>query len=48
VLDRQLEFDDNEVDFTNAALRRPSGGDGSGPMPGKKSQSNLPGRRWPF
>lgn len=48
VLDRPLQFDPGEVDFSNSLSRRPGGEDGSGPVSSKKSQSSLPGRRWPF
>jgi type IV secretion system protein VirB10 len=48
VLDRPLEFDDQEIDFSNSAWRRSSSSDGSGPLPSKKTQSNLPGRRFPY
>ncbi len=48
VLDRPLQYEENEVDFTNASMRRSGSSDGAGPLPGKKSQSSLPGRRWPF
>ena len=46
VLDRPLRFDDNEVDFSNSATRRPSSSDASGPLPARKSQTSLPGRRF--
>lgn len=48
VLDRPLQYDENEVDFTNASMRRSGSSDGPGPLPSKKSQSSLPGRRRPF
>jgi len=41
VLDRQVRFDDAELDFSNASLRRSSASDGSGPLP---SQKSYPGR----
>lgn len=47
ILDREVTFDESELDFSNAAPRR-STGDGSGPLPSKKSQSGAPGRRFPL
>ena len=47
VLDRPLQFDQSEVDFSNSTMHRPNSSDGGGPM-NKKSDSSLPGRRWPF
>ena len=47
VLDRPLQFDDTEVNFSNAAWRHPGSSDSSGPMPSKKAQSSS-NRRWPF
>jgi type IV secretion system protein VirB10 len=47
VLDRPIRFADTELDTSGAANRRPIG-DGSGPLPSKKSQ-NVPGvRRYPL
>lgn len=48
VLDRQLQFDDNEVDFSNASWHRSGASDGPGPVSSKKNQSALPGRRFPY
>ena len=46
VLDRQIEFNPDELDFSNSNWRHPSN-DG-GPLPGKKAQSSgWPGRRYP-
>ena len=47
VLDRQLEFDSKEVDFTNAPASRGAINEGPGPLP-KKKADGLTGRRWPF
>jgi len=44
VLDRQVKFDDSELDFSNIPGRH-SSSDGPGPLPSKKSQSTL--HRWP-
>lgn len=46
VLDRQVKFDDSELDFSNAPARRGSS-DGPGPLPSKKSQP-VTGRRIPL
>lgn len=46
VLDRPLTFEDSELDFGNQTFRRST--DGSGPLPGKKSTTSYPGRRWPL
>ncbi len=45
VLDRPVQFDASELDFSNVPMRR-STSDGPGPLPSKKSQS--PTRRWPL
>lgn len=44
VLDRQVRFDESELDFSNVPGRR-SSSDGPGPLPSRKAQS--PARRWP-
>jgi hypothetical protein len=46
VLDRQVKFDDSELDFSNSPIRRGTS-DGPGPLPSKKAQSTS-GRRWPL
>lgn len=48
VLDRQLQFDDTDVDFGNSPPRRSGASDGPGPVSSKKNQSALPGRRFPY
>jgi len=45
ILDREVEFTESELDFSNAIPRRSSAGDGGGPLPSHKSQSQAyPGR----
>jgi hypothetical protein len=44
VLDRPVDFDESELDFSNSPTRR-SGSDGPGPLPSKKTQ---PARRMPL
>ena len=46
VLDRQVKFDDSDLDFSNSPVRKSSPGDGPGPLPSKKSQGAL--RRIPW
>lgn len=41
VLDRQVQFDENDLDFSNAVQRRSSSSDSAGPLPSKKTQSNI-------
>jgi hypothetical protein len=45
VLDRSVKFEENELDFSNAAPRR-NVGEGSGPLPSKNAQAAT--RRWPL
>ncbi len=45
VLDRQVTFGENELDFSNSPMRR-AGSDGPGPMPSRKTQGTS--RRWPL
>jgi hypothetical protein len=45
VLDRQVRFDDTELDFSNVPGHK-SSSDGPGPLPSKKAQTT--GRRWPI
>jgi hypothetical protein len=45
VLDRQVSFAENELDFSNSPMRR-AGSDGPGPMPSRKTQGTS--RRWPL
>lgn len=46
VLDREVKFDENELDFSNAPARRSSSSDSTGPLPSKKTQTAP--RRWPL
>jgi len=46
VLDRPVNFETSELDFSNSPMRRGSS-DGPGPLPSKKSQT-VPARRWPL
>src|SRR5271156_5459994 len=47
VLDRPLQFNATELDFTNSMTRTyPS--DGPGPLPSKKSQSSYPNHHYPL
>jgi hypothetical protein len=41
VLDRQVKFEDSELDFSNSPMRRSSVGDGPGPLPSKKAQTGV-------
>ncbi len=47
VLDRNLVFEDSELDF-GGAMNRPSSSNGSGPLPSKRMQNQLPGGRGPL
>jgi type IV secretion system protein VirB10 len=44
ILDREVQFDESEIDFSNALPRRSSSSDASGPLPSHKSQPSYPGR----
>ena len=44
VLDRPVQFEEGELDFSNSPARR-AGSDGGGPMPSRKTPA---GRRWPI
>ena len=46
VLDREVKFDENELDFSNAPSRRSSSSDSAGPLPSKKTQTAP--RRFPL
>lgn len=49
VLDRPLQFDEAEIDFNGAPMRRPSVEAGGGPMPSQQRRSvPMPGRRLPW
>jgi type IV secretion system protein VirB10 len=45
ILDRTVNFDETDLDFSNSQLRR-NVGEGPGPLPSKKSQPSA--RRWPL
>jgi len=44
VLDRPVQFEEGELDFSNSPARR-AGGDGGGPLPSRKTPA---ARRWPL
>jgi type IV secretory pathway VirB10-like protein len=45
ILDRKVEFDESELDFSNSQARRGGSGDGAGPVPSRHSQpSRYPNR----
>jgi len=45
ILDRQVNFEESDLDFSNSLPRRSSASDGAGPLPGRKSQAPAyPGR----
>jgi hypothetical protein len=44
ILDRQVQFDESELDFSNALPRRSASSDANGPLPSRKSQQTYPGR----
>src|SRR5579871_1292953 len=46
VLDRQVNFEDSELDFSNSPLRK-GASDGPGPLPSRKAQGATT-RRWPL
>jgi type IV secretion system protein VirB10 len=46
VIDRPIQYDEADIDFTNA-LQRNNVGEGGGPLPSKKSQSSTT-RRFPL
>src|SRR5580658_4830178 len=46
VLDRQVKFDENELDFSNSPARKSGSSDSAGPLPSKKTQTAP--RRWPI
>jgi len=44
ILDRQVTFDDADLDFSNALPRRSTASDGGGPLPSHKTKQNSPTR----
>jgi hypothetical protein len=47
VLDRTLIFEESEIEFT-AQMSRPGASNGSGPLPSKRLQNQVPGSRGPL
>lgn len=47
VLDRQVQFEENELDFSNSMARRAGASDASGPLPSRKSNSRSYPSRMP-
>jgi len=47
ILDRQVRFGEDELDFSNSMRRRSTASDAGGPAPSKKTQAN-PIRRYPL
>ena len=43
ILDRQVTFDEGELDFSNALPRRSTASDAGGPLPSHKNRQNYPG-----
>ena len=44
ILDRQVAFDEGELDFSNSLPRRSASSDAGGPLPSHKNQQSYPGR----
>ncbi len=44
ILDRQVTFDEADLDFSNAFPRRSTASDGGGPLPSHKTKQTYPGR----
>ncbi|MDP9112919.1 MAG: hypothetical protein M3O20_04475 [Acidobacteriota bacterium] len=44
ILDRQVTFDEADLDFSNALPRRSTASDGGGPLPSRKAKQNYRGR----
>jgi len=44
VLDRQVKFEESELDFSSALPRRSAASDAGGPLPSRKRQQDYPGR----
>jgi type IV secretion system protein VirB10 len=43
ILDRQVQFDEGELDFSNSLARRSAASDSGGPLPSHKNQQSRPG-----
>jgi type IV secretory pathway VirB10-like protein len=44
ILDRQVNFDEADLDFSNALPRRSAASDSGGPLPSRKTRQNYPNR----
>jgi type IV secretion system protein VirB10 len=44
ILDRQVQFGEADLDFSNALPRRSTASDSGGPLPSRKSRQNYPNR----
>jgi type IV secretion system protein VirB10 len=44
ILDRQVQFDEADLDFSNALPRRSTASDSGGPLPSHKNRQNYPNR----
>ena len=44
ILDRQVQFDEGELDFSNSLPRRSAASDAGGPLPSRKTRQNYPNR----
>jgi hypothetical protein len=44
VLDRQIGFEDQDLDFANTLARRSAVGEGPGPLPSRRNQTTYPSR----
>ena len=44
ILDRQVNFDEADLDFSNALPRRSAASDSGGPLPSRKARQNYPNR----
>src|SRR5258708_7701872 len=43
ILDRQVQFDEGELDFSNSLARRSAASDSGGPLPSRKNRQSHPG-----
>src|SRR5882724_3502377 len=43
ILDRQVHFDEGDLDFSNSLARRSAASDSNGPLPSHKSRQSYPG-----
>jgi hypothetical protein len=42
ILDREVQFSEGELDFSNSLARRSAASDAGGPLPSHKSQQSHP------